>query len=248
VCRARLICGAAVLTAAAVLGGTGAADAAAGTDTGAGTGTGTGSRTGITAGNGDGPAPSAAQLRAALLTAGDTGLSGGTSNGGGGGGGGGGAGGGISGCAALAKVLDAPPGSRTQEADLAGGQGGPLLSEELTSGPSAREAAVYARTKSAIAACHKLTLTEGGGGGTHLTFTLKPIKFGGAESTAARMDGELSGIPVNGYLAFGRVGPVLVGFMFFQVADESSQLASAFYQKAVDKVRQLVAEGAGTPV
>ncbi|MFJ2957084.1 hypothetical protein [Streptomyces sp. NPDC087270] len=220
------MCTAAVLTAAAVLGGTVAADTA---------GAATGAR------SGEGPAPSPSELKAALLTPGDTGLSGADSTGGGGGVGGDG----ISGCPALVKVLEAPPGAGTQEADFSGGQTGPLLSEELTAGTSAKEGAVYARAKAALTSCRDLTLTEGG---TRLALTLKPIRFGGGESTATRMEGKLSGVQVNGYMAFGRVGPVLVGYTFFQIAGDSPQLASALYQKAVDKVRHTVSTGGGTPV
>ncbi|WP_103886952.1 hypothetical protein [Actinacidiphila yanglinensis] len=216
-----------LLAAAVGLGGTATAGGAA-----AATGT-------ARAGSGE-PVPGPAELKAALLTSADTGLRGSTSSGGGGGGGGG-----ISGCAALEKVLVAPGGPRSQEADFSGGQTGPLLSEELTSAPSARQTAVFTQTKKALASCHKLTLT---GGSTRLTLTLQPIRFGGAESTAARMDGKLSGVQVNGYLAFGHVGPVLINYSFFQFGNGSSQLASGLYQKAVDKVRHVVAGGGGTPV
>lgn len=219
------MCTAAVLTAAAVLGGTVAADTA---------GAATGAR------SGDGSAPSPSELKAALLTSGDTGLSGEDSTGGGGV-----SGDGISGCRALVKVLEAPPGAGTQEADFSGGQTGPLLSEELTASTSAKEGAVYARAKAALTSCRDLTLTEGG---TRLALTLKPVHFGGGESTATRMEGKLSGVQVNGYMAFGHVGPVLVGFTFFQIAGDSPQLASALYQKAVDKVRHTVSTGGGTPV
>lgn len=223
--RARLTGTAAVLAAAAVLGGTAVAGTAAAA---------TGTR------SGDQPAPSPARLKAALLTSGDTGLSGADSTGGGGVGGGG-----ISGCAALVKVLKAPPAPGTQEADFSGGQSGPLLSEELTAGTPAEESAVYARAKAALTSCRDLTLTQGS---TRLVFRLKPVDFGGGESTATHMAGTLDGVKVNGYMAFGRVGPVLIGYTFFQIAGDSPQVASAFYQKAVDKVRHTVSGNSGTPV
>lgn len=211
--RARTVCTAVLLAAAVGLGGTATAGGAAAT-----------TRT-ARAGSGE-PVPGPAELKAALLTPADTGLRGSTTSGGGGGGGGGG----ISGCDALEKVLVAPGGPHSQEADFSGGQTGPLISEELTSAPSAQQTAVFKQTKKALASCHRLTLT---GGGTRLTLTLQPIRFGGAESTAARMDGELSGVQVNGYLAFGHVGPVLIDYSFFQFGNGSSQLASGLYQKAV---------------
>ncbi|BBA99500.1 hypothetical protein RVR_6147 [Actinacidiphila reveromycinica] len=214
---------AAVLTAAAVAGGTALAGTAAAT---APRGTGT---------------PGPAELRSALLTPSDTGMNGAQSTGGGSGV----AGDGVSGCPALVKVLKAPPGPGTQEADFTGGRSGPLLSEQLTAGSSASGAAAYARDKAALTTCRDLTLTSDG---TELALKLTPIRFGDGRTAATRMDGELSGVPVNGYLAFGRVGPVLVGYMFFQVSDTSSRLASALYRKAVDKVRHTVSTGGGTPV
>ncbi|WP_435125244.1 hypothetical protein [Actinacidiphila sp. bgisy144] len=217
--RARLVGTAAAATALAVAGGT--------------------ALTGTAAAATPGPAV----LKSALLSPSDTGMTGAQSAAGGGVGGDG-----VSGCAALVKVLRAAPGPGTQEADFTGGQSGPLLSEQLTTGSAGRVAGVYAQEKAALTSCRDLTLTSDG---TKLALRLTPthlVTASGAQTTATRMDGQLSGVPVNGYLAFGRVGQVLVGYMFFQISDTSPQLASSLYQKAVTKVRHTVATGGGTPV
>jgi hypothetical protein len=199
------------------------------------------------------PVPSAKQLRAALLTTADTGLhASGPSTGGGGGGAGAaaaavdvGVGTEATGCAALDKALDTPVGPRSQETDLNGGDTGPLLSELLVAGPQAREATTYRQIKSALATCHKMNVSDGS---TPIALRLTPIRLGGAESTAARMDGTFHGVPINGYIAFGQVGPVLIDYLYFQFGDASSQHASAMYRKAVDKVRHVVAgTKPGTP-
>lgn len=180
-----------------------------------------------------GALPDPAKLRAALLTSHDIGLppappSTGSANGGE-----------ITGCKPLADILNTPPpappptGQNEQSVAFAGGSTGLAVGETLTTEGSARLAADYAKVAKALTACRSLTFS---GDGTRLTFDVTPIKFGGADSAGARMDATYRGVQVNGYLAIQRIGPVIMGYYFFQVGGGSSQLASAYYRQAANKV------------
>jgi hypothetical protein len=188
--------------------------------------------------------PSAADLKSALLTSHDIGLpsvppspSSGTTAATGTGGYG------ITGCAPLAALLTEPLPSTTsagqveQDVVFSGGGAGPFVAEALTAEAPDRLAADYAKADKALAACRSVTFTSGT---TRLTFELTPIMFGGPGSSGARMDSTYEGVQVNGYLAFQRIGPVIMAYYFFQVGGGSSQLAAAYYRQAADKADRVL--------
>jgi hypothetical protein len=187
--------------------------------------------------------PGAADLRSALLTAHDIGMTPAPDSGGSTGL----SGTGVTGCAPLAGLLSRPPGTGTagqseQDAAFTAGGAGPFVGEGLTAESPARLAADYAKAAKALTACRSVTFT---GGATKLTFDLTPIKFGGADSSGARMDTTYDGVQVNGYLAMQRIGPAIMTFYFFQVGGGSSQLASAYYRQAVQKADRVLGAQAG---
>lgn len=142
----------------------------------------------------------------------------------------------ITGCAPLVAVLNAPGRPRGQaRVELA--TGGPYLTQALTTKPAARLAADYGRVRDAVRSCRRLTFSSGG---TVLDFALRPVRFGGSGVAADRMDAVVQGVPVSGYLAVGRLGPVILGCTSFQVGGNASRLALAFWRAAVDKVRQVI--------
>ncbi|WP_157537215.1 hypothetical protein [Kitasatospora azatica] len=178
----------------------------------------------------------AAQLQAALLTAGelgpafaasssasDTTGTGGSS---------------VTGCEPLASMLNGTA-STTQQVQqdvlLTAGSTGPFVQESLLTETPAALTTDYAQARAALTSCHTLTFPTGA---EPLTFTLSPINFGGPGSAAARMDATYRGVQVNGYLAIDRLGPVALTYAYFQIGSGSSQLASAYYTQAVNKIHQ----------
>ena len=175
-----------------------------------------------------GALPDPAKLRAALLTAHEIGLSPVPASTGSF------TGDEITGCQPLAGILNTPSaGPNQQAAAFTGGSIGPDVGEALTTEAPAKLAADYAQIAKALVACHSLTFS---GDGTQLTFDVTPIKFGGADSAGVRLDATYQGVQVNGYIAVQRIGPVIMGYYFFQGGSGSSQVASAYYRQASDKV------------
>lgn len=181
-----------------------------------------------------GALPDPAELRAALLTAHDIGLSpdttptsspGGSETK-------------FTGCTPLSELLNAPSpttpsaGQNEQEAMFTAGDTGPFVGEALTTEAPAQLAADYAKVAKALTSCRSLTSSSDG---IRLTFDVTPIKFGGAGSAGARLDTTYQGVQVNGYIAVQRIGPVVMAYYFFQVGGGSSQLASAYYRQAAEK-------------
>lgn len=187
----------------------------------------------------DAGVPTAAELQAALLTAAELGPQftavdpGGTS----------GSGTTVGGCEPLAGLLNTPSGTDAQtqvEAKFTAGDQGPYLDETLTTAADqAALANAYEQLRAAMAQCHALTLQSEGS--AVLAFDVSPMNFGGPGSGALRLDGTYQGIQINGYLAVEKIGPVLLGYEYFQIGDGSSQLAVAYYTQAAAKVRQLPA-------
>ncbi|WP_158751427.1 hypothetical protein [Streptomyces bicolor] len=107
--------------------------------------------------------------------------------------------------------------------------------EALTAEPPAVLDDDYAQTKQALESCGSISLVSAG---QTIKFSLTPIRFGGPDSSAVRMDATHQGVLVNGYIAIERLGEsVALAYAFFQVGGGSSQLASHFYQRAADKAR-----------
>lgn len=150
-----------------------------------------------------------------------------------------------SGCSAL-DALNASaspkPGKIEQDAEFVNGDTGPFVFESLITEPLATLKSDDAAARAALASCKELTIPSAG-----LTLSLTPISFGGADSTAARMDGEIEGTQVNGYLAFERLGTTELVFTFFQLGSGSSQLASTYYTDAVQKAEKVLGPLAAEP-
>ncbi|WP_431676018.1 hypothetical protein [Kitasatospora sp. KL5] len=144
----------------------------------------------------------------------------------------------VAGCEPLAGMLNGAP-STTQQVHqnvlLTAGDTGPFVAESLLTESPEALTSDYAQARGALASCRTLIFPTAA---EPLVFTLSPINFGGPGSTAARMDATYRGVQVNGYLAIERLGPVALTFAYFQVGSGSSQLASAYYRQAVDKIHQ----------
>lgn len=180
-------------------------------------------------------APTAAQMQAALLTAADVGppFTPETSTGGT-------AATTVTGCQPLADMLNAPSGTdgTRVEAEFTAGDQGLYLAETLTT--AADQVALangYEQLRAAVAQCRSLTFQSEGSAA--LTFDGTPMNFGGPGSAALRLDGTYQGIQINGYIAVEKIGPVILGYVYFQVASGSSQLAVAYYAQAAAKARPL---------
>ncbi|WP_433890759.1 hypothetical protein [Streptomyces sp. CA-111067] len=130
------------------------------------------------------------------------------------------------------------------EVSLKAGDSGPFLSEYLATENPRVLAAGYAALKKELASCRTLKFSEGG---ADFNFELSPIKFGGPDSMAFRMDGDVNGISLNGYFGYELFGPVLLGFFYFQVFDGSSMVASTDYKLAVAKVHRMLPQTNGAP-
>lgn len=179
--------------------------------------------------------PGAAQLKAALLAADDLGTSftvvpttspspTATASG-------------SSGCPQFDQLVQGGPTQNLsakgeQAVTLTGGSEGPFVYEALLADDPASVTAAYAQLSNALHSCTSLTVTPA------LTFTLSPINFAGPNSTAVRMDGELQGVQVTGYLAIEPFDTVLLVYAFYEIGGGSSQLASAYYTQAGSKLEK----------
>lgn len=118
-----------------------------------------------------------------------------------------------------------------------------FVQEQLIAGTPQALGTTHARVRDALATCTSLSFpmpdTD------PLTVAVTPIRFGGPESAAVRMDGEYMGVPINGYLALEQLGSVELVYVFFQVLDDSSQPAAYAYSLAVDKIHRVVGPAAG---
>ena len=154
----------------------------------------------------------------------------------------------VDGCQDLAPLLTGTPtpGQNQQGTDMQAGDNGPFVNEGLLAEDPSKLSADYARDSAALKSCTSLSITSDG---TTLDFKLSPINFApAAASTAVRMDGTIDGEETNGYLAVGNLGDVEVEYFFFQFDDGSSQLASYFFTKAMNKAQgTLGSSGNGSP-
>ncbi|MBP0448437.1 hypothetical protein J5Y04_02575 [Kitasatospora sp. RG8] len=193
--------------------------------------------------------PTSEQLKAALLTAAELGPdfteipseasaspSGGASP--------------VAGCDALRALLNrqdtgASPQTPHQEAEFDGPGGNPMVTESLTAEDSAKLTTDFATVTDAFANCHSLTFTDGTG--SAVTFRVTPITLGDRhDAPAVRLDGNLAGVVLNGYLGIERFGPTAMAYGFFQRDDDSSQLASVYYRAAVAKAEHILGSTAGS--
>jgi hypothetical protein len=144
----------------------------------------------------------------------------------------------FEGCQPLARLLNADdehPNYPGATATFASRNGLATVFEALTAQPPDVLDAEYGQAKHALEACDSIVLTTAG---QTIKFSLTPIRFGGPDSSAVRMDAQLRGVLINGYIAIEQLSKsIALTFSFFQVGGGSSQLASAFYQRAADKAR-----------
>ncbi|WP_327682349.1 hypothetical protein [Kitasatospora sp. NBC_00458] len=156
----------------------------------------------------------------------------------------------VAGCDALRALLNretaqGPAGRPHQGVEFEGPTGNPLVTESLTAEEPERLTADFATVTSAFTECHSLTFNDDTG--TAVTFTVTPIALGDRPGApAVRLDGELEGIPLNGYLGVERLGDVALSYGFFQRDSSSSQLASLFYRAAVAKAERTLGAPAGS--
>lgn len=144
----------------------------------------------------------------------------------------------VTGCGPLAKLMNAPGDSSDQAAAaFTAGETGPFVGEAIAAEPSNTFDKDYSELVGAVKSCGSLSFNTSDGA---MRFDLSPINFGGAGSTAVRMDGAVQGIQVNGYLAIDRVENVAIVYYFFQIGSGSSQLASDFYTKADQKAHRVL--------
>jgi len=149
----------------------------------------------------------------------------------------------VSGCAQLDILLSvgvslgpANRGVTYQAADS-----GPFVGESLMTAPAGTTvAAVYAEDRAAMASCKNVKISEGG---VAFAATLTPVALGGpkAQSAAVRVDGTLEGVRIDGLLALDDVGPAEMAYLYVQIADGSSQLASHYFEQADAKARRQLA-------
>ncbi|MFD9129932.1 hypothetical protein [Kitasatospora sp. NPDC059571] len=186
--------------------------------------------------------PSADQLREALLTADDlgpaflqpedTGQSGSST---------------TSGCPALGDLLGGGgdgPGRVQVETELTTTAATPYVGESLTTEDEAALQSEFGRAVQALTTCRSVTFTSPD---SSVTFALTPTGLGGPGTSAVRMDGDLDGTPVNGYLAVQRIGPAFLTYWYLQVDSASSQLAADFYQQASDKAAHFLTGAPASP-
>ncbi|MEU6232410.1 hypothetical protein [Kitasatospora sp. NPDC047058] len=156
----------------------------------------------------------------------------------------------VAGCDALRALLNRREGGPSpqqphQEVEFDGPDGNPMVTESLTAEDSAKLTSDFAVVTDAFATCHQLTFTDGVG--TTVTFTVTPMTLGDRpEAPAVRLDGDLAGTPLNGYLAIERFGPTAMSYGFFQSGSGDSQLASLYYRAAVSKAEHTLGTPAGT--
>ncbi|MFD0274388.1 hypothetical protein ACFVHB_10840 [Kitasatospora sp. NPDC127111] len=156
----------------------------------------------------------------------------------------------VAGCDALRALVNrrgAEPSPQVphQEIEFDGPGGNPMITESLTAEDSAKLTTDFATVTDAFATCHSLTFTDGTG--TTVTFTVTPITLGDRpDAPAVRLDGDLAGTQLNGYLAVERFGPTAMAYGFFQRDSGDSQLASLYYRAAVTKAERTLNTPAGT--
>jgi hypothetical protein len=154
-----------------------------------------------------------------------------------GGAGGSGSGGvGVTGCPQLGVLADVggalADGGRGVAYRALGGM--PVVGESLRPASAASPDAGYAEDRAALATCRSVQVTAGGA-----VFSLKltPVAPGLKSATAARLDGMLDGVEVDGYLAVDQLGPAELGYVFLQVDSGAPQLATYYFDKADHKAR-----------
>jgi hypothetical protein len=191
------------------------------------------------------PLPSADQLGSALLTADDLGPAfleppdegqpGNSSST-------------TTGCPALGDLLTGGDGSRPGrvhvETEFTTADATPYVGETLTTEDEAALTAEYGKAVQALTTCRTVTFTGPDGS---VTFGLTPTGLGGPGVSAVRMDGDLQGTALNGYLAVERVGPAFLTYWYLQVDSASSQLAAALYRQASDKAAQVLTGATPSP-
>ncbi|WP_043464627.1 hypothetical protein [Kitasatospora sp. MBT66] len=155
----------------------------------------------------------------------------------------------VAGCDALRALLNRDPsGASTQgphqEVQFDGPDGTPMITESLSAEEAARLDADFATVGSAFADCHSITFTDNTGAA--VTFSVTPIALGDrAGAPAVRLDGDLAGVRLNGYLGIERLGDVALAYGFFQRDSDDSQLASLYYRAAVAKAERTLGVQAG---
>lgn len=148
----------------------------------------------------------------------------------------------VTGCPALMQLINAKssagPNQRDVQVTLTGGsQANPVaVVEGLTAEPEAVMAKDYEHVAAAIGSCGHLGLPLDAQSTVELTLSPETLAPG---ATAARMDGNLGGVPVNGDLAVDRIrADVALFYFFFQVGSGSSQQSAALFSQAVAKAQQ----------
>ncbi|CAN3983796.1 hypothetical protein [Kitasatospora purpeofusca] len=155
----------------------------------------------------------------------------------------------VAGCDALRALLNRNPSGASgrgphQEAQFDGPDGSPMLTESLSAEEASRLDADFATVTGAFADCHSITFTDNTGAA--VTFSVTPIALGDrAGAPAVRLDGDLAGVRLNGYLGIERLGEVALAYGYFQRDSDDSQLASLYYRAAVAKAERTLGVKAG---
>ena len=145
----------------------------------------------------------------------------------------------VTGCPQLQFLLTvgSSPSATNQGVTYQAGEAGPTVGESLSTAPPQTLASTYADNRSALTSCKQLTVKADE---LNLTLKLTPMSLGGGpQAAAARMDGTLQGVQINGYLAIDDVGRAEMTYLFLQVGGSTSQVAAHYYQVADAKARQL---------
>ncbi|MEV0095111.1 hypothetical protein [Streptomyces sp. NPDC050738] len=143
----------------------------------------------------------------------------------------------FTGCRLLADLLNTSDGDPEQKQASATFEGaGISVSETLTALPATLMDPAYTVARKALSSCGSISYVSAN---ERIDFELTPIHFGGPDSIGVRMDGAYLGTQVNGYLLIERLGKnVVMGYVFFQAAGGSSQVASAYYRLAIATARE----------
>ncbi|MCX4688730.1 hypothetical protein OG401_31305 [Kitasatospora purpeofusca] len=155
----------------------------------------------------------------------------------------------VAGCDALRALLNRNPSGASaqgphQEAQFDGPDGSPMVTESLSAEEASRLDADFATVSGAFADCHSITFTDNTGAA--VTFSVTPIALGDrAGAPAVRLDGDLAGVRLNGYLGIERLGEVALAYGYFQRDSDDSQLASLYYRAAVAKAERTLGVKAG---
>ncbi|MEE1822763.1 hypothetical protein PUR61_11235 [Streptomyces sp. BE20] len=156
----------------------------------------------------------------------------------------------VAGCDALRALLNretarGPSGRPHQGVEFDGPAGNPMITESLTAEEPDRLTTDFAAVTAAFADCRSITFTDDTG--APVVFTVTPVALGDRPGApAVRLDGELAGIPLNGYLGLERLGDVALSYGFFQRDSVSPQLASLYYRAAVAKAERNLGAPAGS--